>query len=151
MDRNLNDLMSNLDAKRLPLSSSESWIKIDQSEGEDRFSMLQRIEPLDGRTKGMNMKSAQLMCVAVVLLLVLPTLMVHHKKNDCVVTAYELATALMRSLTHAPKKELLTFSGGDLSVSDPCKASSSHGFLGIDAEVVTAITSWIEGAATPNV
>jgi dienelactone hydrolase len=79
-----------------------------------------------------------------------PTLVVHHKKDDCVITPYELAVALMRSLTHAPKKELLTFSGGDLSVLDPCEATSYHGFFGLDAEVVTAISSWIKAVATPK-
>ena len=73
-----------------------------------------------------------------------PTLVVHHKQDDCVVTPYELAVALMRSLTKTPKKELLTFTGGDLSVSDPCEAMSYHGFLGLDVEVVVAIASWIK-------
>jgi len=72
-----------------------------------------------------------------------PTLIVHHRQDDCVLTPYELAVALMRNLTQAPKKELITFTGGDSSVSDPCEAVSFHGFLGLDAEVVTAITSWI--------
>jgi len=79
-----------------------------------------------------------------------PTLVVHHKRDNCVVTPYELAVALMRSLTHAPKKELLTFGGGDLSVLDPCEATSYHGFLGLDAEVVTAIASWIKAVAAPK-
>jgi hypothetical protein len=80
-----------------------------------------------------------------------PTLVIHHKKDGCMVTPYELAGALMQNLTQTPKKELLTLSGGDLSVSDPCEASSYHGFLGLDAEVVTAIASWIKAVATPNV
>ena len=73
-----------------------------------------------------------------------PTLIVHHRQDDCVSTPYELAVALIRSLTQSPKKELLAFSGGDLSVSDPCGEKSFHGFLGLDAEVITAITSWIK-------
>jgi pimeloyl-ACP methyl ester carboxylesterase len=79
-----------------------------------------------------------------------PTLVVHHKKDDCVVSPYELAADFMRSLTHAPKKELLAFSGGDLSVSDPCEATSYHGFLGLDTEVVTAIASWIKAVVIPK-
>ena len=73
-----------------------------------------------------------------------PTSVVHHKQDGCVVTPYELAVALMRSLTQTPKKELLTFIGGDLSVSDPCEAMSYHGFLGLVVEVVVAIASWIK-------
>ena len=79
-----------------------------------------------------------------------PTLVVHHKQDGCVVTPYELAVALMRSLTQTPKKELLTFVGGDLSVSDPCEAMSYHGFLGLDVEVVVAIASWIKGTQRPR-
>jgi pimeloyl-ACP methyl ester carboxylesterase len=73
-----------------------------------------------------------------------PTLIVHHRQDSCVVTPYELARALMKSLTQAPKKELLTFDGGDLSVLDPCEPMSCHGFLGLDGEVVAAIASWIK-------
>jgi len=79
-----------------------------------------------------------------------PTLVVHHQKDECVVTPYESAVAFVRSLTRAPKKELLTFSGGDLPVSDPCEPSSYHGFQGLDTEVVTAIASWIEAVAASN-
>jgi hypothetical protein len=55
----------------------------------------------------------------------------------------------MKRLTGVLKKELLAFSGGDLSVTDPCEAMSYHGFLGLDAEVVTAIASWIKGTQGP--
>jgi len=79
-----------------------------------------------------------------------PTLVVHHKQDGCVVTPYELAVALMRSLTHAPKKELLAFSGGGVSVLDPCEGASSHGFLGLDAEVVAAIAGWIKSVEFPS-
>ncbi len=73
-----------------------------------------------------------------------PTLIVHHKHDSCVVTPYELTHSLMGSLTQAPKRELLTFVDGDLSVLDPCEPMSHHGFLGLDGEVVTAIASWIK-------
>lgn len=79
-----------------------------------------------------------------------PTLVVHHKQDECVVTPYELAVALMRSLTRAPQKDLLTFTGGDLSVSDPCEEMSYHGFLGLDAKVVSAIASWIKSIVPPK-
>lgn len=56
----------------------------------------------------------------------------------------------MRSLTQAPKKELIAFVGGDPSVLDPCEATSYHGFLGLDAEVVTTIASWIKAVQAPQ-
>jgi len=77
-----------------------------------------------------------------------PTLVVHHKKDDCVSTPYGSAVALMKSLTQAPQKELITFTDGDLSVLDPCEPMSYHGFMGLDTEVVTAIASWIKGIVT---
>jgi predicted alpha/beta-hydrolase family hydrolase len=78
-----------------------------------------------------------------------PTLLVHHKRDACWETPYEYAVDLMKRLTGVLKKELLAFSGGDLSVTDPCEAMSYHGFLGLDAEVVTAIASWIKGTQGP--
>jgi predicted alpha/beta-hydrolase family hydrolase len=80
----------------------------------------------------------------------IPTLLVHHKRDDCIVTPYESAVALIRSLTQSPKKDLLTFDGGDPPRSEPCEAMSYHGFLGLDAEVVAAIASWIKGASGPK-
>ena len=79
-----------------------------------------------------------------------PTLVVHHKQDGCAITPYELAAALMRSMSQSQRKELLTFDGGDLSVLDPCEATSYHGFFGLDAEVVTAIVSWIKSVVTPE-
>ena len=72
-----------------------------------------------------------------------PTLVVHHKNDDCPVAPYEGAVALRKSLKHVPKIDLLTFAGGN-SLGDPCESMSHHGFLGLDAEVVTAIASWIK-------
>lgn len=72
-----------------------------------------------------------------------PTLLVHHKNDDCPVTPYGDAVALKRRFTSVPKIDLLTFSGGD-STGDPCQGMSHHGFLGLDAEVVAAISSWIK-------
>jgi len=73
-----------------------------------------------------------------------PTLVVHHKQDECVVAPDELAVALMKSLSRASPKKLLTFTGGDHSILDPCEVVSYHGFLGLDVEVVVAIASWIK-------
>jgi len=76
-----------------------------------------------------------------------PTLLVHHKNDDCPVTPYGGAVALRRSLKQVSKIDLLTFTGGN-SLGDPCQAMSHHGFLGLDAEVVSAIASWIKATST---
>jgi hypothetical protein len=78
-----------------------------------------------------------------------PTLLVHHKKDGCLGSPYEGASALLKRLDKAPRKELLTFEGGLPPKSDPCEAFSAHGYLGLEAEVVSAITAWIR-AATPQ-
>jgi hypothetical protein len=63
----------------------------------------------------------------------------------------ELVVALIRSLTQAPKKDLLTSDGGDSPRSEPCKAVLNHGFPGLDAEVVTAIASLDQRCPGPEV
>jgi hypothetical protein len=79
-----------------------------------------------------------------------PTLLVHHKKDGCVASPYEGAAALLKRLDKAPKKELLTFEGGLPPKSEPCEAFSAHGYLGLEAEVVPAITAWIKAALPTN-
>jgi hypothetical protein len=53
---------------------------------------------------------------------------------------------LLRDLKQAPRKELLTFEGGDAPVSGPCDARAPHGYFGLDAQVVAAIVTWIKAA-----
>jgi pimeloyl-ACP methyl ester carboxylesterase len=78
-----------------------------------------------------------------------PTLVVHHRDDLCRSTPYADTTALLRDLARAPRRELLTFQGGDPPRSGPCEARAAHGFLGLDAEVVGAIVRWITGAPRP--
>jgi pimeloyl-ACP methyl ester carboxylesterase len=72
-----------------------------------------------------------------------PTLIVHHRDDACRSTPYADAPSLLRDLTAAPRRELLTFSGGDAPQSGPCEARAAHGYFGLDAAVVDAIASWI--------
>jgi pimeloyl-ACP methyl ester carboxylesterase len=72
-----------------------------------------------------------------------PTLIVHHKQDACVVTRYNSARLLPRQLTRTPRKEFVSFEGG-LSVGDPCEAFAYHGYNGIEREVVHAIATWIK-------
>src|SRR5262249_32747511 len=48
-----------------------------------------------------------------------PTLVVHHKNDACRSTPYADIPSLLRDLEHAPRHELLTFSGGDAPQSGP--------------------------------
>jgi len=78
-----------------------------------------------------------------------PTLVVHHRDDACRASRYADTSWLMRQLSAAPKRERLTFTGGDAPQSDPCEPLAPHGYFGIDATVVDAIAAFI--AATPPV
>jgi pimeloyl-ACP methyl ester carboxylesterase len=78
-----------------------------------------------------------------------PTLIVHHKNDACKATPYADTPSLLRDLKQAPKRELLAFDGGDSPRSGPCEAFAAHGYVGLDAEVVTAIVSWIKATPRP--
>lgn len=74
-----------------------------------------------------------------------PTLVVHHRDDACRASRYADTSWLMRRLSAAPKRELLTFSGGDRPQSDACEPLAPHGYFGLDAKVVDAIAAWIVG------
>jgi pimeloyl-ACP methyl ester carboxylesterase len=77
-----------------------------------------------------------------------PTLVVHHREDACPFTPYADVPGLLRDLSKTPRRELLTFEGGDPAQSKPCEARAAHGYLGLDAAVVKAIADWI--VATPR-
>lgn len=72
----------------------------------------------------------------------IPVLVVHHQQDACRVTLFRDIPRLMDKLTRAPRKELITFRGGQ-SHGDPCEAMAYHGFNGIEKEVIEKITAWI--------
>jgi pimeloyl-ACP methyl ester carboxylesterase len=78
-----------------------------------------------------------------------PTLVVHHKNDACKSTPYADSPSLLRDLKQAPKRELLAFDGGESPRSGPCEAFAAHGYIGLDAEVVTGIVGWIKATARP--
>ena len=70
-----------------------------------------------------------------------PVLIVHHERDTCRVTDYRDLRQVTSKL-RAPRKEVLTFSGGN-SEGPACEAMAFHGFNGIEAEVIRAISLWI--------
>jgi pimeloyl-ACP methyl ester carboxylesterase len=74
-----------------------------------------------------------------------PTLFVHNRDDACGLCPYDDVPALMARFTAAPRKELITFEGGDPPRSDPCEALSRHGYIGLEPKVVAAISAWIKG------
>jgi len=73
----------------------------------------------------------------------IPTLIVAHREDGCNKTPPEGAEQIRSGLSNAGKVEVLYVSGGQ-EQGDPCKAMSHHGFLGIEAEVVSAIAGFIK-------
>jgi len=72
----------------------------------------------------------------------IPVLVVHHEQDGCKYCAYREIPSLMGKLSSTPRKELVTFKGGE-NRGDPCEALAYHGFNGLDKDVVAKIAEWI--------
>ena len=71
-----------------------------------------------------------------------PVLVVHHRQDGCKQTAHAELPRLMDKLSASPRKELLTFDGGQ-NRGDPCEAFAYHGFNGIERDVVIKVVEWV--------
>jgi pimeloyl-ACP methyl ester carboxylesterase len=71
-----------------------------------------------------------------------PVLIVHHAHDGCRASPYAGAEALIDRLRASPKRDFMSFDGGDAPRSDPCEAFAQHGYLGIEDKVVDAIAAW---------
>ena len=71
-------------------------------------------------------------------------LFVHHADDQCFATPYHLAQSVARDRT------LVTVRGGDPPKSGPCDPFSPHGFYGVEAPTVRAITGWMMGGEAPK-
>ena len=72
----------------------------------------------------------------------IPVLVIHHEYDGCGSCAFGDVPRLMERLGPLPRKELLTFKGGE-NRGNPCEAFAYHGFNGIEREVVTKTARWI--------
>jgi hypothetical protein len=72
-----------------------------------------------------------------------PVLVVHHAQDACPICAPRNLPLIVEGLTRAPVKKLLLLSGGGPPSGDVCEALHHHGFIGVEAEAVDAITGWI--------
>ncbi len=73
-----------------------------------------------------------------------PVLVVHNRDDGCAESPYAGAAPGLARLTKAPAKELISVQGGR-SQSKPCDAMSTHGYLGIEDQVVPPVIQWIKG------
>ena len=72
----------------------------------------------------------------------IPALVVHHEQDGCAHCAFANVPALMEKLANSPRKEVLSFKGGQ-NKGDPCEAMAYHGFNGLEREVVQQTAAWI--------
>jgi pimeloyl-ACP methyl ester carboxylesterase len=75
---------------------------------------------------------------------VVPSLIVSHRRDGCAITPAADAPKLSKRLTKAGKVDVVLLDGGAPPQSDPCEARSQHGFLGIEAEAVNAIAQFVK-------
>jgi hypothetical protein len=74
-----------------------------------------------------------------------PSLVVAHEEDGCVVTPPEDAEPLRDLLAQsAPEAKLKTVSGGLPPLSTVCQALSEHGFFGVEQKSVDKISKWID-------
>lgn len=72
-----------------------------------------------------------------------PVLIASHVDDACTLSPPSEDAKLKSMLVHAPKSEIITFSGGLPPRSQPCEAFAPHGFYGIEDETVQRILAWI--------
>ncbi len=72
-----------------------------------------------------------------------PTLVMHHKEDECEVCVPGMASQIYAGLSNAPVKKLLLVSGGGGATGNPCEALHHHGYIGMEKEAVGDITAWI--------
>jgi len=73
-----------------------------------------------------------------------PVLVISHEDDGCNLTPADDLDRLAGAFSGSPRVEKALFSGGDTPRSDPCKALSAHGFLGIEQQVVERIAAFIK-------
>ena len=123
------------------------WL-IGTSRGTVSVAHLAPVLPIDGAVftasvtevsnrRSANVHDAELQEIKV------PSLIVHHKRDECGVTPAYAVPGFAAKLKNATKVGTLLFDGGDTPISGPCQAQSAHGFLGIEEKVVADIVSWM--------
>ena len=66
----------------------------------------------------------------------IPVIVVHHEDDGCKVCQFSDGPLLMNKLDNAPRKQLLSFKGGE-NRGDPCEAFAHYGFNALQRDVVS--------------
>ncbi len=73
-----------------------------------------------------------------------PTLVLHHEHDACKMCPPSGVSWIMSGLKNAPIKSKIMVSGGeDKATGDPCEALHTHGYAGIEPQVVSIIAAWV--------
>ncbi len=75
-----------------------------------------------------------------------PALVVHHENDQCGSSPADGAKELLRALANSKNKQIILYRKGENGNSEDCGPMSPHGFLGIENQVVSAITDWMFNA-----
>lgn len=79
----------------------------------------------------------------------LPVLLISHKDDACPYTPPSSAEKFKPLLKSAARVDIKILSGGGGKYGHPCKARSTHGFLGMDDVVVKTIADWLKSVRKP--
>ena len=74
----------------------------------------------------------------------IPVLVVHHEQDGCSSCAFSEIPTLMEKLKNSPRKQLLSFKGGE-NRGDPCEPFAYHGFNGLERDVVKQVAAGMFG------
>jgi hypothetical protein len=72
-----------------------------------------------------------------------PVLIASHVDDACNLSPPAENAKLKSMLTHSPKSEIVTVSGGLPPRSQPCEAFAPHGFFGVEDETIARIMAWM--------
>ena len=72
-----------------------------------------------------------------------PALVAHHRDDGCWATPFRGAVDIQKAMTGSSRTDLMGFDGGNAE-GNPCRAKSHHGFLGIEKQVIDAISTWMK-------
>ncbi len=78
-----------------------------------------------------------------------PVLMVHHRDDGCHVTPFSNAKKLFSTLP--PKAAFVEVRGGADPRGDACRSLHRHAFVGMEKEVIEAITDWAGNRKVPEI
>jgi len=73
----------------------------------------------------------------------IPTLIIHHEEDDCIVCDFYTAERLPSEIKNASRLKFIPVKGGLPAKSGSCGPLSEHGFYGIEDKVINAITMFI--------